>query len=937
MTSKPILTSSTTSNIPLLQSNALSTVIQAQLFSRTQEDVLCTIFVVPDSTSNDVDAKSKKATTPFVLTISVTRTKSGYKDPKIHEIKAKLNGEFMLKTSRSLKSIERFLLPQGFSEMLGYVDNTGKKIMWSITSLQMITHSLQTSFTTNNSIREEFVWWCLTVSLILNKAEIKNPLDSSIQTNIFQYFAKILSANSQEIWDPTTGIITQRNGNVNYNNNSNETAFTTNLNSHGLSPSSFSPLQRYLINALVDKKRQQAESQQIDGLSSNFESQLNNNDLLVLPDMSLEEAETLNLFVEQGNLSISRIGDLEQYLQVRLIELQSATIQDVFYSRLSHNAELLSSLLDGVLDHVEEIDSWTQTYDATISIMAQGIKKIESQGEILDVEDANYVNLTIVLLWLLTEITLTTRTYSVLQDRRFRVTDIDQVIRACLQLDSLLTSTRLTVDNAGLLPTKPTAAKENAKRRITFPLFSLGKKKDQNKDQNRVELVKDGLDHLLTDGKGNGANAPTGATDDKNKIVPKSNTSTGEVEKGRFERKNPQTGANPISTGLINVNSNNYTAIQTAGGGTSSVAAALQAAGINLNATNDSLQNTDLAVVMEQKTETYRSGLIDFTAFSGLASVIQKKKEFRLLASSTANAINTKLYNIFDSLFTKYSNYPISEPDLYKIKNGSVNEIMLTKMKYKLSIEKYKSLHQELLQYKPLVGICERLSPGHVAKFREEYCRRFCQIYNADIKSFFDKLSRVIHGSSVDCRLRSSPAINLNELQTMANIYRDAVLKGKKAENSLTQTMLGMKAKIFHTEQISSLSPPPAGKMYASDVFRYAIERCMAIIQEEQLFLLNMFIIWEETDISMMYRTMIENPLIEMGKKYTLYPDKANPDWIKACYQHKDREKEMLVLFKNIPLQVPSAERDENNPRSLPPQKITQTKGNIYSNVCRFY
>lgn len=130
--------------------------IQADVFSQTQEDVITACMVRPgaavaaDGSKGHENLFGREAqAVPVMLVLTVTRTRGGYRDPKLHYVKVKGPTKWSVKNFRLLKTIDRVLISQTDSHSFNYFTvGDGRRYDWHVTGQDA-------------SMRDEFLWWML--------------------------------------------------------------------------------------------------------------------------------------------------------------------------------------------------------------------------------------------------------------------------------------------------------------------------------------------------------------------------------------------------------------------------------------------------------------------------------------------------------------------------------------------------------------------------------------------------------------------------------------------------------------------------------------------------------------------------------------------------------------------------------------------------------
>ncbi len=237
-----------------------------------------------------------------------------------------------LKQSRPLKDVERVTLSLSDSSTFSIFTNDNKRTDWRLVNIR------------DGPMRAEFLWWLVIATFVHCKTTLQNNLDE-LAPPIYARYARTLSG----------------------------------LQAHNeLSISALSSARRTLLSTAF---RQGAGKQPT---TSNTGDALTG-EVISLPSITEAEAADLEALMSQSGIDVATIHLLESSLLSRVAALERESAALIFEAQAARNSDMIGSLLEHVMDGLEEVESWVTMHDTSLGKMRTGIEKIETRSEALDV------------------------------------------------------------------------------------------------------------------------------------------------------------------------------------------------------------------------------------------------------------------------------------------------------------------------------------------------------------------------------------------------------------------------------------------------------------------------------------------------------------------------------------------------------------------------
>jgi hypothetical protein len=768
------------SSSPLVQSLHRSALIQASVFHQSQEDVIASAMVRPG------DATTKASTfglaaAPVLLVLTVTRTRNGYREPKLHHLKIKGPTKWSAKSFRLLKTIERLHVPADDALSFSYMTaGDGRRFDWHVTS-----HDA--------GLRDDFLWWLLHSIRLFNKAPAAQDVDEVTMSNLLARWARVASGAPEPA---ELGL-------------------------------ALTATQRDVVAAAVAADRE-GHRQRATLQSTSAEG------AVALPSLSAAEAEDIEYFLRKfgdaellaaaaasGGVSSSSTAltvagasagpvagisaegwqegwleadRLEAALQTRLAEVERESARSIFTSSQSPLHQLLAELLGEAGEALEEVGVWAAAHDASLTRMGVGVEKIEARSEALEAEDRNHSRLHAVLESFLDEVLLSDDVIKTLKNPDFDG-DLDGVLDAVSQLTTVLQSKRLNPPNAAetqaqqqaLLVTGTAAAKAKAAAAAAAAKAKAAKAKAAK--AKRHGAFDDDDDD--TDSDDGGFAGAAGA--------------------GRAEALTPFESA----------------ALDAAAAAPANAAASAAAAGAAGSSATSSSSSSSISGSAGD------NGAVSLAGLSNTHALRHQRQLYAQLQLSFTALASDVLRRKIDELAKWGAEKHVSAAQARAVASGGPAEVLAAKLEYKLSKDKYRTIHTKLVRYKRLIALLDQLAPGTAAALANHYAGKVKPLYDHDVESLTRKLKESVVGSSVDCRLRSCPEITLAKLRDfqMASVQGQARARLQAA-------------------------PAPAGKLLFADAVSLALERVFDVAIEEQSFFAHCFGIDENALLS-----VVDTPL----------------------------------------------------------------------------
>jgi hypothetical protein len=614
----------------------------------------------------------------------VTRTKSGYRDPKLHQIKIKGSEQLTLKASRPLKTLE-FIDSSASAPSLALAFTDGSRATWvtspnqaasSLSSLSAplspdaddaVSASSAASLQFRLSSQREFAWWLLHAYAVFYKADVAHNLSPEAVDSLLLKWSRVLLGFSGDD-APAQDVVA----------------------------SGLTSAQRHIIDAANAINRKKLEDTVAASLASG--------DTVLLPSVTAREAADLEHFLALGGLDCRSVDRLEAFLQQRLVSLQESTVEFVVGAQTDANSVAVASLLDQLVDQLDEMEQWTCSHDAALSKMDIGMEKIEFKSSTLDTQDRSQVDLQHTLMWVLSEITMPEWAVNLLQQPDYAVSNVSRLVAASLRLDRLIRGNRIP----------RSALEEDASK--------LGGLRAHRGMLRSARAGADDDEEAEAEGKSEaeaGAASPSVGPED----APASSSLTA---RGLLQLVDEQDARGAGATALT-----------------------LSAGAVG-------------------QSESYQHGQVPLLPLAELAAVWQQRKEARLLAAAFVRKSSDFLMGLIDAQAKRAGNaalfYSAEDRDGLE---ADTHTVLLTKMSVKCSVAKYEQLHQALLPYNILVGCCERLQPGTTTLLYQHYVEAFSHVLEKDSEILFTKLKKTLCSSEADCRLASCPEVPLAGLKDL--------------------------------------------------------------------------------------------------------------------------------------------------------------------------